>query len=333
MRSGSQVKRCSQSLSARPRIRLFANAVPRPFDPIMHDVIIIGGGPAGLSAALILARCRRDIVLLDHAKGRNRFAAEMHGYLSRDCIPPSQFLAHARKDLSRYSVRCIEDEVMHAHVEPDATFLVRTQSGKELRSRKVLLATGVRDLLPDLEGFMPCYGKSAHHCPYCDAFEHRDQIIAAYGRGNAAIGIALALRTWSPSVTACIDGEVADAKHLALAKRNNIPIRTEKVALLEHSEGVLRAVHFTSGPPLPAQALFFNTGQVQRSDLPRLFGCKFDKNGGIETSDRQCTTVKGLYLAGDADKEVQFVIVAAAQGATAAVGINRELQDEDRGTV
>lgn len=299
----------------------------------MHDVIIIGGGPAGLSAALILARCRRDIVLIDHAKGRNRFATEMHGYLSRDCIPPSQFLSHARNDLSRYDVHCINEEVQSACVAPDQTFTVTLLSGKELRSRKVLLATGVRDLLPDLEGFMPCYGKSAHHCPYCDAFEHRDQNIAAYGLGNAAIGIALALRTWTPTVTACLDGEEADEKHLALAKRNNIPVRPEKVALLEHTDGILRAVHFTSGPPLPAQALFFNTGQVQRSDLPKLFGCKFDKNGGIETSDRQCTTVKGLYLAGDADKEVQFVIVAAAQGATAAVGINRELQDEERGKV
>lgn len=299
----------------------------------MHDVIIIGGGPAGLSAALILARCRRDIVLIDHAQGRNRFAREMHGYLSRDCVPPSEFLQHARKDLARYDVCCIDDEAAHARLTDDSTFLVRTQSGRELRSRKLLLATGVRDLLPQIEGFLDCYGKSAHHCPYCDGYEHRDQRIAAYGKGNNAIGIALALRTWSAHVTACLDGEAADTDHLDLARKNSIPIRPESVARLESRSGALQSVHFQSGPPLAADALFFNTGQVQRSDLPRILGCHFDDNGGIKTSDRQCTSVPGLYLAGDADKEVQFVIVAAAQGATAAVGINRELQDEDRGTV
>lgn len=297
----------------------------------MHDVIIIGAGPAGLSAALVLARCRRKIVLIDHGHGRNRFARKMNGFLTRDGVSPAEFRELARRDLSKYEIRCIDEEVVHACPEGDG-FLVTLKSGEKLRSRKVLLATGVSDLLPRLDGFMECYGKSVHHCPYCDGYEHRDQRIATYGKGNAAIGIALTLRTWSANITACLDGKEADSAHIALAQKNGIAVRHERVARLEHEKGALRTVHFAQGEPLGADALFFNTGQVQRSGLPKLLNCAFDEDGGVRTADRQQTTIPGLFLAGDADKEVQFVIVAAAQGATAAVGINRELQDEERGT-
>ncbi|MBX3387825.1 MAG: NAD(P)/FAD-dependent oxidoreductase [Phycisphaeraceae bacterium] len=297
----------------------------------MHDVIIIGAGPAGLSAALVLARCRRDIVLIDHGHGRNRFARNMNGFLTRDGVPPKEFRELARRDLSKYQIRCIDEEVVHACPEGNG-FLVTLKSGEGLRARKVLLATGVSDLLPRLDGFMECYGKTVHHCPYCDGYEHRDQRIATYGRGNAAIGIALTLRTWSADVTACLDGEEADDSHIAIAKKNGITVRRELVTRLHHEEGELRALHFARGEPLNADAMFFNTGQVQRSGLPKLLNCAFDNDGGVKTADRQQTTIPGLFLAGDADKEVQFVIVAAAQGATAAVGINRELQDEERGT-
>lgn len=297
----------------------------------MLDVIIIGGGPAGLSAALILARCRRKIIVIDSGLGRNRFAQEMHGFLTRDCIPPSEFLSLARRDLDRYSVRCVQEHVETAVAEPDGTFTVRLKSGEIITSRKLLLATGVRDLLPKLEGFDEFYGRSVHHCPYCDGYEHRDQHIVAYGKGNDAIGLALALRTWSERITACTDATPADDKHLELAKRNSISVRDEPVLRLLGANGQLQKIEFANGALLACDSLFFNTSQAQRSDLPRRLGCRFEKNGGVETSDRQCTTIPGLYLAGDADKEVQFVIVAAAQGATAAVGINHELQNEDRG--
>jgi thioredoxin reductase len=175
------------------------------------------------------------------------------------------------------------------------------------------------------------YGSSVHHCPYCDGWEHRGERLAAYGKGRAAVGLALSLRTWSDRVVACCDGERLSEEDRALAERNEIGVREDGVVRLEGDDGELRRIHFERGAPLECDALFFNTGQVQRSDLPRRLGCSFKDDGGVRTSDRQCTDVPGLYLAGDADKDVQFVIVAAAEGATAAVAMNRELQDEDRG--
>lgn len=295
----------------------------------MLDVIIIGGGPAGLSAALVLARCRRSLVVIDNSRHRNRRAVEMHGYLTRDCIPPAEFLTLARRDVERYRVKMISGEATHAGRLDDGGFEVRVAGGEPLRSRKLFLATGVVDLLPDLAGFDALYGSSVHHCPYCDGWEHRDERLAAYGKGKAALGLAIALRTWSADVVACTDGEPLEADDMARARRRGIAVRHEPVVELVGEAGRLRQVRFESGPSLDRDALFFNTGQVQRSDLPRLLKCGFRDDGGVVTNNKQCTGVPGLYLAGDADRDVQFVIVAAAEGATAAVAINRELQDEE----
>ncbi len=202
--------------------------------------------------------------------------------------------------------------------------------GEELAARKLLVATGMRDHVPRIDGLEPLYGISVHHCPYCDGWEHRDKRLAAYGEGDAALGLACSLRTWSPRITACTIGGAIDEEMRARAARLGIDVREEPVTRLEGEGGLLRRIHFDSAAPLDCDALFFNTGQAQRSDLPRLLGCDFKSDGGVATNDRQCTGVPGLYLAGDADRDVQFSIVAAAEGAVAATAINRELQDEDR---
>ncbi|MCC6677753.1 MAG: NAD(P)/FAD-dependent oxidoreductase [Phycisphaerales bacterium] len=295
----------------------------------MLDVIIIGGGPAGLSAALVLARCRRSLVVIDNARHRNRRAVEMHGYLTRDRIPPAEFLDLARRDVQRYRVKMISGEATGAERREDGSFEVQVAGAESLRSRKLFLATGVVDLLPDLPGLDALYGSSVHHCPYCDGWEHREERLAAYGKGKAALGLAIALRTWSPDVVACTDGEPLETEDLARAARNGIAVRQERIVELIGDTRRLRQVRFESGPLLQRDALFFNTGQIQRSDLPRMLNCAFREDGGVATNNKQCTGVPGLYLAGDADRDVQFVIVAAAEGATAAVAINRELQDEE----
>lgn len=271
------------------------------------------------------------VVVCDAGRPRNLPSSALNGFLTRDPIEPAQLLHLARKELLRYGVGFRDQEA--AHAAPSCPgFTVTLADGERLQSRKLLLATGVRDILPNIDGLEPLYGRSVFHCPYCDGWERRDTCLGAYGRGNAAIGLALSLRTWSANILACTDAALPDDHHLESAERNRIRLRHERVVRLEGRDGLLHRVHFESGPPEACDALFFNTGQVQRSGLPRLLGCRFKDDGGVQTTDRQCTSVPGLYLAGDADKDVQFAIVAAAEGATAAVAINRELQDEDRGT-
>lgn len=301
-----------------------------------YDVIIVGGGPAGLSAALVLGRCRRKVLVCDAGKPRNAAAVKMHGYVSRDGINPRELLRLAREEVACYGVEVLAAEVVDAtctQSDGGTRFEATLADGRVMASRKMLLATGVVDLLPSVEGINDFYGKSVHHCPYCDGYEHRDQVIVAYGRGEKAAGLALCLQTWTDRVVACVDGGEISDEYVATLKRNHVAIRTERLLRLEGEGGQLRRIIFESGPPLDCDALFFNTDQVQRSTLPLSMGCGYDDAGAVITTGKQGTRQRGLFLAGDADGDVQFVIVAAAEGATAATAINRELQDEDRGII
>lgn len=298
----------------------------------MYDAIIVGGGPAGLSAALVLGRCRRRVLVCDAGRPRNAASREMHGYLTRDGIRPDELLRLGREELEGYGVEFRKVEVVEAACLGKDGFRVVLHDGTRLDARKLLLATGVRDILPAIEGIEEFYGLGVHHCPYCDGWEHRDTVLVAYGRGRAGLGLAMSLRTWSERVVVCTDGRAyLGRRDLNRLGRNGVGLRQERVVRLEGEGGRLARLVFASGPPLDCGAMFFNTGQYQRSSLPTTLGCVFKKDGGVKHDHRQRTGVPGLYLAGDASRDVQFVIVAAAEGAKAATAINRELQDEDRG--
>jgi thioredoxin reductase len=297
----------------------------------VFDVIIIGGGPAGLSAALVLGRARRRVLVCDSGRARNRFANHLHGYLTRDHTEPPEILRIGRQEIIRYGVEFVDCEATDA-VPTENGFRVTLDKGVVQESRKLLLATGVTDVLPEIPGLKELYGRGIHHCPYCDGWERRDQKLIALGEGDAAIGLAMSLLTWSKHVIACTNGTEPGEK-LQDAQRLGISVQTEHITRVLADSGELTGVEFDGGERLEADAIFFNTGQYQRSPLAQKLGCRFRSDGGVWTSKSQCTDVPGLYLAGDADKDVQFVIVAAAEGATAAVAINKELQDEDRARV
>jgi thioredoxin reductase len=303
----------------------------------LYDVIVVGGGPAGLSAALFLARCRWRVLVLDDGEPRNARSHGVRGYLTREGTPPLELLRLGREEVESYGVEVRHERAVSACLCGTQTetsrpiFEVTVSSGGLLRARKLLLTTGVCDEMPQVEGVTTWFGRGVYHCPYCDGYEHREQPLATIGRAEGAAGLALLLLRWSADVTFLSRGEELSAETAAKLARNGVKVVSKPIARLEGEageNGYLRGVRFEDGSRIDLGALFFSTGRVQHSELPALLGAELDERNEVETDRLQHTDVHGVFLAGDADGDVQFAVVAAAEGAKAAVAINLELQRE-----
>ena len=291
----------------------------------MFDVVVVGGGPAGLSAALMLGRCRRRVLVCDIGQPRNHRSQALHGYLTRDGIAPAAFVDLGRRELDQYGIewRCIG--VTTVACGSDGRFTVSFSDGRQEHARFVLLATGVIDDLPLLPGIDDCYGRSVFHCPYCDGWEWRDRRLAALGRGRDAAKLALGLLAWSRDIVACTNGTALPASERRRLDRHGVVVRTEPVASVDHDAGALTAVVFKSGESVARDALFFSTSQHPQSDIAVRLGCALTQHGTVKTGTLSDTNVPGVFVAGDASRDAQFVVVAAAEGVKAAVAINKAL--------
>jgi thioredoxin reductase len=294
------------------------------------DVVVIGAGPAGLSAALILGRCLRRVLVVDTDKPRNAASRALHGFLTRDGIAPHELRRVARQQLAPYETVRIDHAEARRARRVGRAFEVTLDDGRRLRCRKLLLATGVLDEVPDLEGVDALYGRSVFHCPYCDGWEFRHQPMAAHARGTHGLGLALELRAWTDDLVLCTDGPAGlTAQHRRRLADNDIALREQRITRLEGKRGQLTGIVFADGETLARRVLFFGAGQRQSCDLASKLGCAFTRKGAVRTGKYEATNIPGLYVAGDASRLVQLAIVAAAEGAQAAFAINTALLQED----
>jgi thioredoxin reductase len=294
----------------------------------MFDVVIIGGGPAGLSAGLLLGRARRRAVICDAGTPRNAASHALHGFLSRDGMPPGDLLRLGRNELGRYGIEWRSGRVIDVSRQSEG-FEVRMDGGESLHGRKLLIATGVKDHLPAIDGLEACYGRSVHHCPYCDGWEWRDRPIAVFGEGRAGAALSLALLTWTDDVRLFTHGRSRSAPAVRQQlDAHHITVHHQPIAAIEHEDGRLRAIRLQNGDRVPRDALFFTNGQHQQESFASQLGCEFTRKGTVKTDRYGQTCVPGVFVVGDASFDVQFVVVAAAEGAKAAVLINKQFQAE-----
>jgi thioredoxin reductase len=303
----------------------------------MVDVAIVGAGPAGLSAALGAARCRRSVVIFDSGEARNDAAPHTHGFFTRDGASPRELKQLGRAQLASYGVH-VTDACVDDVARDDATcaargiptaFTVRA-GDRVVRARKLVLATGLKDVLPDLPGFAPLYGKSIWHCPHCDGWEARDRSLGVLARGRDGVDFALAIHTFSDDVVLFTDGAALDRKQRAQLARRNITWHRARVVAFDGRDAQLTHVVLADGARVARDGLFFHLGAVQRSPFAAQLGCTFDRRGAVKRTNRgEETNVPGLYVVGDASEDARLIVVAAAEGAKAAVHIHRAIRCED----
>jgi thioredoxin reductase len=297
---------------------------------MQFDVLIVGGGPAGLSAAVILGRCHRKALLCDEGRQRNLSSHAIHGLLGREGRSPSDFLDEALEEVSRYKSVEVRRTRVTDIVAAGEAFDFVCSDGTHGTALKVLLATGLVDELPELAGLEPLYGVSVHHCLYCDGFEYAGKPVAAYGKGDKGAELAVMMKHWMSDVVVCSDGTEVTAKAIRKLEEYKIPLRSEPIRSLEGADGELAKIVFESGPELPRAGLFFSTGCHQASDLSNSLGCKRSEKGGVVIDPAtEESSVPGVYVAGDVSRDVLLVAVAIAEGAQAAVAINKAFLRRD----
>ena len=297
----------------------------------LYEVLIVGGGPSGLSAALVLGRCRRSVLICDEGEPRNKASRAIHGFLTRDGTPPAEFRQAAHEQMVRYANVEFRALKVQSITREGEHFEATLSDGTSVQSRTILLATGVKDQLPEVTGIQLFYGQGVFHCPYCDGWEHQDMPLAAYGNGEAAFDLACELLRWSGDVTLCCK----DPLELTPEQRTKLDILKVRVissaltAVGAHGGPKLELLRFADGSEQPCRALFFVTEVCEPSPLIEATGCPVKVDGSVETSDPKIDEASGVYVAGNVRCGLHLVIVASGQGTEAAFHINEDLQQAE----
>lgn len=302
-----------------------------------YDVLVVGGGPAGLNAALVAGRQRRDVLLLDSGEPRNAPAAEMHMLVSRDGFPPAELRRIGREQLAAYPGVETREALVSTAEREGGGFALTLADGTRVLGRKLVIATGQVDVLDQVEGLSELFGRGVYHCPFCHGWETRGMTLAVLGHELPQVMQALYVADrFSDDVVVCTDGHPVPEQAAGKLADAGIAVDETPVSRIEGKEGAVRLV-LADGRVLERQAVYHRAPTRQHSPLAEQLGCEALPDGCIRVDEFQRTSVPGVYAAGDAARlaalpdALTFVVTGAADGARAAVWIEQELFREDAG--
>lgn len=297
------------------------------------DCAIIGGGPAGLNAALVLGRSRRDVIVFDNNRPRNAVTRESHGFITRDGIGPGELRRLAHNDIANYPSVTIKPDKVTEIRQSEAGFQVTTSNGVTYEARTVILAAGLKESLPSIPGIQKFYGKSLFSCPYCDGWELRDQPLAVISEGSNLFQLAKVVYNWSKDVLVCTNGKGSlNAQQIGMLGQRGIQVAHHRIRALEGEAGRLNRVVFENGSEVKRVGGFVTPSWDQAASFGESLGCAMTQAGGFITDDYGRTSVRGVYAAGDSSIIVPAqLVVAAGEGSKAAIGANTDLTNQDFG--
>ncbi|CAN5225737.1 NAD(P)/FAD-dependent oxidoreductase [soil metagenome] len=291
-----------------------------------YDVVVVGGGAAGLSAALVLGRARRRVAVVDAGAPRNAPASHMHGYLSRDGMAPTDLLAAGRQEVTGYGVELVDEEVLKI----DSGFFVRLAGGQVLRTRRILIATGLSDELPEIPGVRERWGRDFLHCPYCHGWEVSDQPLGVLGTQPNSVVHAQLVRQWSDDVVFFVHTYELTAAERTQLEAREIRVVDGEVARLVVEADRLTGVELVDGHVIARTAVFIRPGNLPHTDgLLASLGCDVDEAGFVTVDASGRTSTPGVWAAGNVVDPRAQVITAAGAGSAAAIAINADLVQDD----
>lgn len=298
----------------------------------IYDVAIVGGGPAGLSAALWLARYLHKVVLIDSGDPRNWETRGISGFLGSQGIRSPELRGKGREEAKKHGAELLDGVVTDARRNGEEHFTLDMDDKSQIHARRILLAIGIKDLWPDIPGLSSCYGETVHVCPDCDGYETKDKKTVVVGTGRKAVGMALALANWTEQLVICTNGEPPglDEELTAKLKKLNIPVLDCAITCLRARDGQINAIELADGMLMDCERLYFAIGQYPADDLGAQLKCKRDEFGLIVIDERNNTSVENVYAAGDIVPGPQLAIRAASDGAVAALAIHKSLLPEER---
>jgi thioredoxin reductase len=293
------------------------------------DAIIIGGSYAGLSAGLALGRSLRNILIIDSGKPCNRYTPHSHNFLTHDGQKPGDIAIQARRDVQQYKTVEFYEGIATSAIKEDNLFIVRTSSGNEYKGRKIILATGIKDIMPDIKGFEDCWGKSVIHCPYCHGYEFAKASTAIIGNGDNGYHYVELLSNWTKKLTIFTNGHATFSdEQLTKIKEHKIAIVESGIKSIEHEDGHVKALLTNDGHIFPVRAIYNRPEQVQHSDIPLALGCQLTETGLIKVDDSRKTNIEGVFACGD-NSSFRSLATAVYTGMLTGAMINVELIKED----